>query len=460
MNYGSLFSGIGGFDLGFTRAGMECAWQVEIDKKCQDVLRRNLPGAEIYDDVTKVGKHNLTPVDLVCGGFPCQDLSVAGRRAGLAGERSGLWFEFHRILAELRPGWVVIENVPGLLSSNGGRDFAVLLHGLVELGYGTTWRVLDAQYFGVAQRRRRVFIVGHLGDGRAAQVLFEREGSGWDTAPRREAGQGVARTLDGKSASSNRGSQANETEFVVPQQVQWASGGGQVLNDTAQALRSGAEHNYQFVAGVETAAPRVARQGNGAFTDPVNDNIITVARSTGAGWYTEDDKASIRAEPEGTTFDLIAFTQNTRDEVRQINGDGQIAGALGAEPGMKQQNYIAWHGAQITSPQNMGGVFEDVTPTVNEDPRLMVAWHNKQQSGEVRIQGETVNALTQQWGTGGNNVPFVGVRRLTPVECERLQGFPDNWTDGQADSTRYRQLGNAVAVPCAEWIARRIVYVA
>jgi len=195
VKVGSLFSGIGGFDLGLERAGMTVRWQCEIDKAAQSVLRRHWPDATLYDDVTTLGA-DVERVDLICGGFPCQDLSVAGRRAGLAGERSGLWHQFHRILGELAPRWVLIENVPGLLSSNGGRDFAVVLRGLVELGYGVAWRILDAQYFGVAQRRRRVFIVGCLGDSaRAAQVLFEPESLPGDTPPRREAWPRVADTL-------------------------------------------------------------------------------------------------------------------------------------------------------------------------------------------------------------------------------------------------------------------------
>ncbi len=160
MKFGSLFTGVGGFDLGFERAGMECAWQVEFDKNCQNVLRKHWSETELFNDVRTVGKHNLEPVDVICGGFPCQDVSIAGKRAGLAGERSGLWSEFARIIDELEPKWVVIENVPGLLSSNRGRDFATVIRWLAERGYGVAWRILDSQYFGVAQRRRRVFIVG------------------------------------------------------------------------------------------------------------------------------------------------------------------------------------------------------------------------------------------------------------------------------------------------------------
>ncbi|MCJ7442995.1 MAG: DNA (cytosine-5-)-methyltransferase, partial [Methanotrichaceae archaeon] len=173
MKYGSLFSGIGGFDIALNRAGFIPAWMCEIDKSCQNILKKHFEGVKIYDDVRTI--RNAEPVDLICGGFPCQDLSVAGKRAGLAGERSGLWFEFARVIDELEPKWVVIENVPGLLSSNKGRDFAVIIQWLVKRGYGVSWRILDAQYFGVPQRRRRVFIVGSFGNGRSAEVLFERE---------------------------------------------------------------------------------------------------------------------------------------------------------------------------------------------------------------------------------------------------------------------------------------------
>lgn len=136
MRVGSLFSGIGGFDLGLERAGMTCSWQVEIDPFCQQVLAHHWPDTQRFEDVKEVGKHNLQPVELICGGFPCQDLSVAGNRAGLAGERSGLWFEFARIAGELRPNWIVVENVPGLFSSNKGQDFATVLKTIAELGYG------------------------------------------------------------------------------------------------------------------------------------------------------------------------------------------------------------------------------------------------------------------------------------------------------------------------------------
>jgi DNA (cytosine-5)-methyltransferase 1 len=153
---------------------MVCKWQTEIDDFCNKVLEKHWPDVRRHRDVREVGKHNLESVDLICGGFPCQDLSIAGNRKGLSGERSGLWFEFERIINEIEPKWIIIENVPGLLSSNKGKDFAVIIRWLAERGYGVCWRIFDAQYFGVPQRRRRLFIVGSFGNGNSAKVLFEK----------------------------------------------------------------------------------------------------------------------------------------------------------------------------------------------------------------------------------------------------------------------------------------------
>lgn len=197
----SLFAGVGGFDLAFQRAGAEVIAAVEIDKAARAVLARQFPNTALFPDVTKVTGDELRAVGfvpkrgVVCAGFPCQDLSVAGRRDGLAGTRSGLFWHIVRLLAELHPAWFVLENVPGLLSAeckpkcpggciatHGGAMGAVL-GSLGELGYGVAYRVLDAKYFGVPQQRRRVFIVGHLGApfGAAAEVLFEPEGGFGDS---------------------------------------------------------------------------------------------------------------------------------------------------------------------------------------------------------------------------------------------------------------------------------------
>jgi DNA (cytosine-5)-methyltransferase 1 len=376
MKFGSLFSGIGGFDLGFEQAGMAAAWQCEIDKQAQEVLRRRF-NVEVYDDVRTIGK-DAGAVDLICGGFPCQDLSIAGKRAGLAGKRSGLWFEFHRILAELTPRWVVIENVPGLLSSNGGRDFAVILRGLGELGYLPAWRILDAQYFGVPQRRRRVFIVASLGSGRAAEVLFEREGMSGDTPPSREAGKDVAYSL--RSNPSHSGDKGD---------------GG--INTTMVAISGMGEYKEQ---------PGTLR-ANGGDIGGGSEILVSYGLNSRNNRYDAESQTLVTAfTPRRTHFDGVENMSPT------LNAGG---GGFGSPA-------IAW--TERTCKEGGGKGY-------------LVA---KDHTFPVGPQGQ-----------------YVGVRRLTPTECARLQGFPDDWNAWLSDTVRYRQFGNAVAVPVAEWIGRRIM---
>lgn len=184
LTHVDLFAGVGGFSLAFKRAGAKTVATVEIEKNCRNILGRHYPEAVQFDDIKNVSGDDLRSAGfipergVITGGFPCQDISIAGKGAGLAGDRSGLFWEIVRLLEELHPKWFILENVPRLLSINGGRDMGTVVKALADCGYGVAWRVLDAQYFGVPQRRRRIFIVGCLGDsGRAAaQVLFEPQG--------------------------------------------------------------------------------------------------------------------------------------------------------------------------------------------------------------------------------------------------------------------------------------------
>jgi DNA (cytosine-5)-methyltransferase 1 len=410
----SLFAGIGGLDLGFQRAGMQCVGYAEIDQKASAVMALRFPGVPNLGDVRNVTKETAATPDVVCGGFPCQDLSVAGKRAGLAGERSGLWFEFHRVLAELRPQWAVIENVPGLLSSRGGRDFAVILRGLAEIGYLSAWRVLDAQYYGVAQRRRRVFIVASLGDGRAAQVLFERQSLSWDTAPSRETGEGVARNAQD---SIGFDSEPNATREMM---------------GTIRSHQSGGSELFTF-------------------------------QNTGHGWWNESPVSQTLRTPGGggsLEANVVAHTQW-----------GDVAGTLSRRHDSspcadRGQNVVAIRKSGRdcdTRPGRQGTTTqEDVMYTLQAEQQHAVVYGvSENQRAELKLT-PYARQITTGGGKPGQGYPAAmtqfGVRRLTPTECERLQGFPDGWTDnGQSDSARYRQLGNAVCVPVAEWIGRQII---
>ena len=196
----SLFAGVGGFDLAMERNGVDVVASVEIDKQCQKVLAKHFPKAKQFSDITDVKGSDLIAAGfkpsrgIITGGFPCQDLSVAGKRRGLAGERSGLFWEIARLIEETKTEWFILENVPGLLTSNKGQDFGVVVGTMADLGYSLAWRVLDAQHFGVPQRRRRVFIVGRrTGDGlSAAEVLFKSEGLRRNTTQSKSQGQDIA----------------------------------------------------------------------------------------------------------------------------------------------------------------------------------------------------------------------------------------------------------------------------
>lgn len=351
MRYATLCSGIEGFGLGFDDSGMECVYQCEIDKDCRRVLERHYPGADrgtdVNDETTAESLRRLRP-DLLAFGFPCQDLSVAGRRAGLAGKRSGLFFRCADLIAQFSPRWLCIENVPGLLSSNDGRDMGIVLGTVGDLGYGWAYRVLDAQWFGVAQRRRRVFIVGCLGDAaRAAEILFERDSLPWNPPPSRETGARVAGCFTAGAHPGGHNGQDDHKDgrlIVTPVAIQ------------------------------ERACSENLKNGPG-----------------GKGWQ-----------------EHIAFTLEAR------------------------------HHAQTVAYRTSGncGVMEqgDRTACLN-----------------------TATDPTQNIIRSG-----MAVRRLTPCEYERLQGFPDGWTRIDAsgkelsDASRYRMLGNAVCVNVARWVGKRL----
>ena len=237
LTVGSLFSGIGGGDLGLLQAGMALRWGAEIDPFSRRVYAARFPDSTLYGDVRELEGDALEPVDVLIFGSPCQDLSVAGRRAGLAGGRSGLFFEAVRILERLRPSWFIFENVPGLLSSNGGRDYLAVLDALAGLGYGVAGRILDSQFFGVPQRRRRIYLVGCLGDPRrAGQVLFEPEGGSRHPAAGGTPGADVARAL----TSNTGGSSGKEQQHTFIPTVAGTLGGTGGDGPRADLDRSGA----------------------------------------------------------------------------------------------------------------------------------------------------------------------------------------------------------------------------
>lgn len=408
LTIGSTFSGVGGFDLAAERVGARVAWQVEIDPAAQRVLQKRFPFTGLLSNIKEVHGADVSPVDVLVGGFPCQDLSVAGRRAGLGGERSGLFWEFARLVDELKPTWILLENVPGLLSSNSGRDMGTVVGALVERGYGWAYRVLDAQNWGVPQRRRRVFIVGHRGDwARAAAVLFERDGRGWGTSSRRKTG--------------SQPSAPPTEEFGVDLPIiafDWMAGHP---SHTGGVTGQDGNNGQPIVGALQ------ARDYKGVGNQYVQEGKLVVT------------------SPEDVAYALSTLQKHLDREQTYVVDE--TASALTASNGHHG------HG----SPRGDGT--DNLVATW--DPRNVTSGLNRTRV-EAGLPANTLHA-------NGLSVlgESVGVRRLLPVECERLQGFPDGWTCVEdhpqpcdcPDGPRYRQMGNAVAVPVVEWILRRLLAV-
>ena len=438
MTYVSLFSGIEAFSVAAYRI-VDVDWRPvffsEIDPFACAVLAHRFPNVPNLGDITKIRidheRHFATNgaataalprtgIDILAGGSPCQDVSVAGKRAGMqdgSGTRSALAFEYARLVRGLRPRVLLWENVPGVLSSNGGRDFGAFLHALAQLGYGLAWRVLDVQHARVdsfpgatPQRRRRVWLVGCLGgDGRVpAQILFERPSLLGDTPPRREAGKG----------------------FAAP------AGYGPARNDR--------------VVGVARAC------GNGQ--DTMHDAQMVVASASFDG---EDCSATLH-RPNGSPgySDQEVFSQGgggsrkTGGEVVTIAKEAYNAGA--------RQNGALGFGTD--------GVAACVR--ADEHPSAIARCLDMTHADEVIHEVDGFDGMPDI--QKGNGQPVVAqrvrlrhvVRRLTPGECETLMAFPQGWTkipyrgkpaDLCPDSPRYKALGNSWGTNCAEWVLRRIV---
>ncbi len=326
MNVGSFFSGIGGFELGLQRAGMKTIWQVENDPFCRKILTRHWPDIPKYGDIKAVDFAELERVDLICGGFPCQDLSVAGTRAGLVGKRSQLFWEAIRGIRILEPRWVLIENVYGLLTSKAGRDFRSVISALDELGYGLAWRVLDSQNFGVAQRRRRVFIVGYLGGPCPPEVLFEPESLSRDTQTGRKAGQDVAYPLRTRTGINGSPERNDETFPLAVPSEHWAQNGGY----TSALTTAYGPSNY--TDGKEWHELRKARALNGDNREGSTSALVagTVTQRSGshtgnsnpiaANLVSQTIGTHLRPGNVGNDANVIASTPTNADRMRNASG--------------------------------------------------------------------------------------------------------------------------------------------
>jgi len=386
--FGSVCSGIEAASVAWHPLGWRAAFLSDIEAFPRAVLAHHYPDVPLRGDFTQIQAGEHEPIGLLVGGTPCQSFSVAGLRGGMDDDRGNLALEYLRLADRLRPRWLVWENVPGVLSSNGGRDFGSILGGMVELGYGFAYRVLDAQFFGVAQRRRRVFAVGYAGDWRPpAAVLFERQSLSGHPSPRRKAGQGRS---------------------PVPGQRLAFGGGNPGPIDVGTTLTAhGVRMDFEaepFVAHTLRAEGFDASEdGTGRGTPLVP--VCFSAKDSGADAM-EDCAPTLRAgshdksHANAGVMPAVAFALRGREggALPEVEGDGETVGTLRAASG----------------------------------------------------------------GSSRDDLASSSVRRLTPRECERLQGFPDDYTavpyrkKPAADGPRYRALGNSMAVPVMRWIGERI----
>lgn len=529
MKFGSVCSGMEAASLAWLPLGWTCAFTSEIDKAPSALLAQRYPDVPNFGDMTKFEEWPDVAIDLLAGGTPCQSFSVAGLRKGIADPRGSLMLTYGAIAKRYRPTWLFWENVPGVLSSNGGRDFGAFLGMLAELGYGFAYRVLDAQFFGLAQRRKRVFVVGYLGDWRPpAAVLFERESLRGDSAPSREAGQRPAPTISARTkgggglgtdaeldgaliatqsaglhlprmqGGEQRGvvadvrmvqsyelyGHAQYREGVAPLRAQGGDchGGSETL--IAQQVlarcvtaREGLSNDYE----VNTLIAHALRgDGFDASEDGRGTPLVPVAIQAGATRENPD------SGPDGVGVqEHIAYTLEARAEVQSVcqpytlairgRGDSHeleyrqdgIANAVltpnGGRGGIGV-GAIAFDTTQITSPECRSNPKSgDPCHTLAKGQHApAIAFSCKDHGADAGELAPTLRAMGHD-GSHANAGGQAAVRRLTPKECERLQGAPDDWTNiayrGRntiADGPRYKMIGNSWAVPVIRWIGERI----
>ena len=423
MRYISLFSGIEAASVAWAPLGWEPLAFAEIEPFCCELLEKRFPGVPNLGDVCGVDWSSYRgKCDLIIGGSPCQAFSVAGRREGLDDPRGRLMLEYARAVREVEPRWVLWENVPGVLSQDGGAAFGTLLGVLEDCGYSLAWRVLDAQFFGVPQRRRRVFLVGHTRAQCAAAVLFEPE------------------SLQGPAPSS------------ADKRAELAAGAGR--GASCAGFIAGVSPRARGVGYAEEQSPTLT-VGQTAEVFAINGNVIGREPENGGHQL---GIAGDGGSPTLTTADrhAVAFAQNQRDEVRLCGGDGRD-GRRARRPSRGEAAELRLHGRPhverrhrlrpLRDPQGRRMRAGGHGPVVQPPPRA-AAPHER---------GRAVLRFDE--GGGAANMRDMRVRKLTPTECERLQGFPDGWTDirdATPDTPRWQALGNSMAVPVIRWLGERI----
>jgi len=572
LTLGSLFDGIGGFPLAGKMAGITPVWASEIEPFPIRVTEKRLPEVKHYGDVHGLNGAEMEPVDIITFGSPCQDLSIAGRREGLSGSRSNLFYEAVRIIREMRektngkyPRWAVWENVPGALSSQNGQDFRCVLESLIRIKapeadvplpgsgkwlpageilgdhYSLAWRILDAaQGWGVAQRRKRIFAVLDLDGQCAGKVLFESEGMSGYTPPCREARQGTSGSTEAGAGTSGECDGVNLAGGFCTEHSADSRGIG-YEDERAPTLRAGVIPGVAIEFNPTDSRIKIredgvcqtllSRMGTGGNQVPL---VFGISADQSNAMLSENPHAGIYEADTSRTLDCnggspacnqggmivvepVAFTQNQRDEVRELGGQ---SGTISASPGTHHQTYIAQqrNPSYCMTTGNFTQLGEEKTPPIMardyKDPPVIGkdepvysldrACFNAGQNAQYRMNiGEEKAPTLVAEGPSAVAAPTdYLVRRLTPGECCRLQGYPDGWCEDLAsiapsnketdrweaifevwrnamgnktkpktrrqvirwlqnphtDSAEYKAYGNSVAVPCVFFVLAGIVW--
>ena len=562
MTLGSLFDGIGGFPLAAVHCGGVPVWASEIEPFPMRVTKLRFPDMIHVGDITKLDGAKLPPVDVICGGSPCQDLSVAGLRKGLAGERSGLFMDQVRIVKEMRaederrgvsddfirPRYLVWENVPGAFSSANGEDFRAVIEEIVHIKDSTchvprpdtgrwesagaailgdqfslAWRVLDAQYWGVAQRRRRIFLVADFGGLTAPKILFEQERLPGDPAEGQDQGKGVTAAAGNSSADSGGSRVAEEKQvdiFAVhidqrEETINLNGRSGALMATTNMQMQTFVAEGMRKFESAEKEEECLCLNDQGGERMDVSVDVTATLRAGMSGHpplvmgiqqgsagaeETPDLALTEEAETGGNNYQIL-FENHGIDA--RYTGPHEVAPTMSARYGtggnnvplvsdMPESYCIAGNiiDREVQNGGNGLGCQSDISYTLTSADRHAV--FSRQRSDEFLQNRVTATQSARQHkdatdlvcepyqntvGTigytdhKGINNQYVSedkcivenrklIRRLTPLECERLQGFPDHWTDipGASDSARYKALGNSVAIPCVDFVLRGIAY--
>lgn len=527
LTLGSLFSGSGGFELAGLLSGIVPLWNSEIEIFPVRVTSKRLPFVKHYGDIQKLDGAKLPPVDIITFGSPCQDMSIAGKREGLTGERSSLFYEAIRVIAEMRkatngqqPRYIIWENVTGCFSSNCGDDFRQVLQEICRLkdetvsvskpvkwanaglivgdGFSAAWRVLDAQYFGVPQRRKRIYLVADLGGGRAEQILFESEGLRGDFAPCFSSGKRAAGSAEDSIGETSRlclndqgGSRMNVTE------------------DVTCTLRAESHHSPTVLD-----APKLY-ENHSQDTRFVEANDCSPALSANMGLGGNNTPFVVNSKPRLKVYGICSKSSNSMlsDNPRSGFYEAETARTLDSTSCAPARNQggmavVSVQGSMIGRSEHNGpmgsGVNEDVSFTLNATDKHAVAYDTAAAHKSYSMTtGDFTQILEEQSPTlmarDYKDPPVVNkkdyiVRKLTPTECARLQGFPDWWCDDleienpceeelefwrevfdcsgkkkrtdkqilkwlkspHTDTAEYKMWGNGIALPCAVYVLKGI----